>query len=146
MLELSSSCGAGGHGDCGRELAAVLVSQAVVRLAGQEGPAVRLLRHRGHRRHRGALAGAGGHQPATVPAVPGGVLADLSLAMRVSPPAPAPRLVVARLGRPAGPVLVRPLLSLLAVLLELGAVVRLAMPSSHKYRESSVLCSARKYL
>ena len=79
-------------------MAAVLLSQAVVGLAGQEGPAVWLLRHRGHRRHRGALAGAGGHQPATVPAVPGGVLAELSLALRVSPPAPAPGFVVAGLG------------------------------------------------
>ena len=98
MPELSSACGAGGDGDCGRELAAVLVRQAVVGLAGQEGPAVRLLRHRGHRRHRGALAGAGGHQPPTVPAVPGGVLAELSLALGVSPPAPAPGFVVAGLG------------------------------------------------
>ena len=97
------------------------VRQAVVGLAGWERPAGHLVTHRGHRGHRGGLAGT--DQAATVPAVPGGV-ETLHLPGLISPPAPTARLVVG--------LVVMSLLSLLVVLVV--SVMRLAMPSSHKYR------------
>ena len=116
MLELSSS-----------------VRQAVVGLAGRQAVVGHVLRHRGHRRHRGALDGT--DHPSAVPAVPGGVL-GLNLALRVSPSAPAARFVVGLVVR----------LVVVPLLVVLVSVMRLAMPSSHKYRESSLFGSARKYL
>ena len=98
MPELSSSCGAGGDGDCGRVVAAVLicphilaVSQAVMGLTGREGPAVHVVRHRGHRRHRGGLDRTDHHS--CVAAMPGGVEA-LNFTGLISPSTPAARFVV----------------------------------------------------
>ena len=95
------------------------VSQAVVGLAGREGPAVHVVRHRGHRRHRGGLDRT--DHPSTVPAMPGGVQA-LNLTGLISSSAPAARFVV---GLVVGLVVV-PLLPLLVVMV---SVMRLAMPT-----------------
>ena len=125
MQELSSR-GAGGDGDCGRVVAAVLicshilaVSQAVVGLAGREVPVVDVVRHGRHRRHRGGLDRAA--HPSTVPAMPGGVKA-LNITGLFSSSAPAPRFVV-------GLVVRLVVVALLPLLVVLVSVMRLAMPS-----------------
>ena len=130
VLELSSR-GAGGDRDRGRVVTAVLicshslaVSQAVVGLTGREGPAVHVVRHRRHRRHRGGLDRT--DHPSSVPAMPGGVQA-LNFTGLISPSTPAARFVVGLVVR----LVVMPLLAFLVVLV---SVMRLAMPSSHKYR------------